>query len=76
MELFGLTVEQLNQLLVAIVTILALVDSIWTKMTHKNVKEAKTQIQETQAVVQELTNGKLTKAVKDAVAEATDKGDM
>lgn len=69
MELFGLSVEQLTQLLVAIATLIALVDSMWTKITHKNVKEAKTQIDETQTAVRELTNGKLKAAVKDAVTE-------
>lgn len=75
MELFGLSVEQVNQLLVAIVTILAIIDNITTRMAHKNAKQAKTMIEDTQSVVQELTNGKLTKAVKEAVAEVTEKGD-
>lgn len=76
MELFGLTVEQLNQLLVAIVTILAIVDNIRTRMAHKGVKEAQSQIQDTQSMVQELTNGKLKKAVKEAVTEVTGKDDL
>lgn len=72
METFGLTVGQVNQLLVAIVTLLVLIDNVQSRLTHKNVKETKIQLDETQSVVQELTNGKLSSAVKQAVAEATE----
>lgn len=55
MELFGLTAEDVTQLFVAIAVLITTVETILTKITHRDVKD--------------LKNGVLKEKVKEAVQE-------
>lgn len=88
MTLFGLTQEDVTQVIVAFATLLNLLVLAYQKVNHARTVETKKetvevrdqleatqqQVTETHEQVKDLTNGKLKEAVKDAVNESLNNG--
>lgn len=59
---FGWTAQDLQNLIMAITALVVALDTMWSKLAHKNVKQV-------QSDVQDLKNGELKAKVKEAINE-------
>lgn len=65
----NLNPQDVTNLVTAITALVVAVEVVWSRLTHRDVKQTKEDVKQTKADVTQLKNGELKKKVREALTE-------